>query len=311
MTVDCLAPLRLPAGGFGLVALDQRQSLRDMISRPGVVARDSDVRDFKIAAIRALAPYAPAILIDRHYGLDPSGSPITKLPERTALILAADHFDQPPGGPVRNSFLDPAVTPKLIATSGARALKLYVIWRRSDASGERDRTVDRYLRLCRATGIPGIVEGVTRPDGERWASSDERDQAIVDAATEFALHGPDLYKAEVPDHGIHREIVTRRSAEITSVLECPWVVLSTGVAPEAFGDAVAAACRGGAGGFLAGRAIWSAATVAADRDAALQGQAVARLRDLIARVKSVVANGADESRLQNDSAFTDLDVAEP
>jgi sulfofructosephosphate aldolase len=298
VTADRLAPLRLPGGGFGLVALDQRQSLRDMLSFPGSSASDDQVADFKIAAITALAPHAPAILLDHRYGLDPAFAPVAALPDTCSLILAADLFDQPPGGPVRSSRLDPVITPEVIANSGARALKLYVIWRRSDTTGERNRTVEDFLRLCRDAEVPGIVEGVVRPDHEDWAESVERDQAIVDAAVEFGSQGPDLYKAEVPDHGQHAGIVRQRSAEVTSALECPWVVLSTGVAPDAFADAVAAACEGGAAGFLAGRAIWSGATAATDRDAALRGESVNRLRALISRVpaRTVTPPAASEAR---------------
>lgn len=284
MTADRLGPLRLPGGGFGLLALDQRQSLRDMLGRPGSDVSDQQLTDFKAAVITALAKLVPAILLDREYGLDQHSNPVSALPRCCSLILAADRFDQPPGGPVQQSDLDPAVTPELVAASGARALKLYVIWRRSDTSGERNRTVDQFLKLCRAADVPGIVEGVVRPEQDAWLSSIDRDQAIVDAAIEFGAQGPDLYKAEVPDYGVNAEAVTERSVQVTAALDCPWVVLSTGVASGAFPAAVEAACRGGAAGFLAGRAIWSGATNAADRDAFLGGESVGLLRGLIARV---------------------------
>jgi sulfofructosephosphate aldolase len=51
---------------------------------------------------------------------------------------------------------------------------------------------------------------------------------------------------------------------MTQVVRIPWVVLSTGVPDERFPELVAAACRGGASGFLAGRAIWSRAVAATD-----------------------------------------------
>jgi sulfofructosephosphate aldolase len=81
---------------------------------------------------------------------------------------------------------------------------------------------------------------------------------------------------------------------VTAALPCPWVVLSQGVDAQRFPAAVEAACRGGAAGFLAGRAIWTDA-IRPDRDteAALREVSVPRLIDLGALVDRV----ADRSRV--------------
>jgi sulfofructosephosphate aldolase len=59
-----------------------------------------------------------------------------------------------------------------------------------------------------------------------------------------------------------------------------WVILSNGVAPEAFPEALTAAMRGGARGFLAGRAIWANAVEAPDPVVVLESQSVSRLQRL-------------------------------
>ena len=63
-------------------------------------------------------------------------------------------------------------------------------------------------------------------------------------------------------------------------------MLSAGVALEDFPRGVEAACRGGASGFLAGRAIWRDALVE-DPEPALRERSVPRLRDLAALVDYV------------------------
>jgi sulfofructosephosphate aldolase len=74
-----------------------------------------------------------------------------------------------------------------------------------------------------------------------------------------------VYKAQVPIHGGDTPAdVTARAREMTQVVGIPWVVLSTGVPDARFPELVAASCRGGASGFLAGRAIWSRAVTATD-----------------------------------------------
>jgi sulfofructosephosphate aldolase len=58
-------------------------------------------------------------------------------------------------------------------------------------------------------------------------------------------------------------------------------VLSQGVDRERFLPAVQAACRGGASGFLAGRALWSDVVGADDVPALLAERSVPRLEQLI------------------------------
>jgi sulfofructosephosphate aldolase len=74
-----------------------------------------------------------------------------------------------------------------------------------------------------------------------------------------------VYKAQVPIHGGDTPAdVTALAGEMTQVVGIPWVVLSTGVPDARFPELVAASCRGGASGFLAGRAIWSRAVSGTD-----------------------------------------------
>jgi sulfofructosephosphate aldolase len=119
-----------------------------------------------------------------------------------------------------------------------------------------------------------VLEGVVRVDGDREA-------AVVEAARELSSVGPSLYKVEVPLHGRGDPAeLARRCTEIDAAVECPWVVLSSGVDPADFPHAVEVACRAGASGILAGRAVWSGAVAAADPASALREEAVPRLRRL-------------------------------
>jgi sulfofructosephosphate aldolase len=56
------------------------------------------------------------------------------------------------------------------------------------------------------------------------------------------------------------------------------------VPAERFPEFVAASCRGGASGFLAGRAIWGPSITASDQAAHLLAHAAPRLRELAAIV---------------------------
>ena len=282
---EAIKRLALDSGGYAMVALDQRESLRTMFVRSGSDASDEQLSEFKRVASAVLAPFASAILMDRVFSasadLDLGGTP---------LILAVDEFDQPVGHPLRDSWVDPAVTPQLAADFGAAALKQLVLWSiESDLADHRD-VAARFRRLCDEAGLPGIIEGVVCAPADSTKEWD-RDAAIVAAAAEFATYKPDLYKAEVPAFGRSDDsYLEKQCRAITEALGGrPWVVLSSGVDANDFPNAVRIACRSGASGFLAGRAIWADCVGGSVSD--LQDRAVARLRRLVAIVEDEVDSG--------------------
>jgi sulfofructosephosphate aldolase len=281
--------LRRPSGAFAMVALDQRESLRTMLQDArGGDPQPADVAAFKVAATRALAPHASAVLLDRETGL-PGVLGAGALPATTALLVAADRICQPRGGAVATTGLDRAVFEDPAIVERAAAFKLLVIWYPRRGRARRARLVPAFLDACRAVGRPSLVEGIVRRPRDAAPEDWDHPAAVLDAARELGSFGPDVYKAEVPTHGTaDRSTIVDASRTITAALPCPWVVLSNGVAPERFDDAAAAACEGGASGFLAGRAIWTASLAAPDVETHLNEVAAPRLRSLATRIDQIV-----------------------
>jgi len=272
VTLDALAR---DSGTFLMVAMDQRESLRTMLTQHHDDADDARVIRFKLAVARELAPYASGFLIDRHYGFEE----IVRerlVPPSCGLILAVDALEQPPGGIVEDTHLDEDADVAAARDGGVVALKLLVIWRDDEQRERRVETSRRFVELARSHGVLSVLEGVVRgPDGF------DRESAIVEAARELAATGCDLYKCEVPTHGRGApDEITRWCREIDAAVTCPWVVLSQGVEPDAFPRAVEAACGGGASGMLAGRAVWTATLPADDPTELLREHSVPRLRQL-------------------------------
>lgn len=270
------------SGGFAMVALDQRESLRAMFTEHlGHPVGDEVLRGFKLAAAAELAPDASGLLIDRQYGYRELVEK-QQLPASCGLILAADALHQPPGGPVEDTDLDPAVDAAAAARDGAVALKLLLIWRRDARRAARRRLAERFVAGCRDAGLASVLEPVVRPSAEETETGGfDLDTAIVEAATELGALGPSLYKAQVPGLGQADDASTAAVCrELTACLPGPWVVLSQGVPMRAFPRAVRIACRAGASGFLAGRAVWSDCLAAGDPQPALRERALPRLREL-------------------------------
>ncbi|WP_028047751.1 hypothetical protein [Cellulomonas sp. URHE0023] len=277
VTLDAIAR---PSGGFAMVAMDQRESLRTMFDAAGVPRTDDSVVDFKVAVARELGPLASGFLIDRGPAFERVRGSV--LSSSTGLVLATDSLVQDVGGPVEETGLDDVVLGSGFDLRGVAALKLLLIWRRDSRRQDRVELAQRFVAEARRRGVLSVLEPVARPAAEEDTATWDLDDAIVEAAHELSGLGADLYKAQVPQAG-RGPLTTLDAAceRLGAVVRGPWVVLSQGVDPGDFERAVGAACRGGASGFLAGRALWSDVVGSADVDAALRAVAVPRLRRLI------------------------------
>ena len=285
---SALARMARPSGAFAMVAMDQRESLRAMFAEnlPEPIELERRV-SFKVAVARVLSPHASAMLIDQPEGLEPilaAGA----LDPGCALIIAADDLVQPMGAAVDDTGVDRSVDLVAARRLGAVAAKLLVIWKPDRSAADRASLVREFLDVSRGAGLPGIVEGVVRPPaGVSEADWTEREDALLEATRELGALHPDIYKAQVPFNGkAPAETITDRCRSMTDMLPCPWVVLSSGVSIEDYPAAVEAACRGGASGFLAGRAVWRDALVA-DPEPVLRERAVPRLQRLADIVDTV------------------------
>jgi sulfofructosephosphate aldolase len=272
LSLDALAR---PTGTFLMVAMDQRESLRTMLAEHHHDVDDAQMVRFKLAVARELGPYASGFLIDRWFGYDE----IVRerlLPSTCGLILAVDALEQPPGGIVEDTDLDTGADAAAARRNGVVALKLLIVWRDDEQRARRVETARRFVQLARANDLLSVLEPVTRgPAGF------DRESAIVEAAAELSPLGCDLYKCEVPTHGAGEpEQISEWSRRIDAVVPCPWVVLSQGVDPDRYPAAVEAACRGGASGMLAGRAVWTATLGDADPSRLLRAHSVPRLQEL-------------------------------
>ena len=284
---DKFSALTRSSGAFAMLAIDQRESMRVMFANTQTdPVTDAQLTAFKLAALRALTPLASAVLIDRQFAwreaIDQQA-----VASGCGLIAAADHFIPSSDEIVSNVIIDEEVNPQQVKQDGAAALKLLVTWRPDESAEVRRTMVLDFIARCRSAGLLSIIEPVSRKpkDGRVW----DLQLGIMAAARELGNLGADLYKAEVPLFGEGGERAVRQEcARLNDIIQGPWVVLSSGVAPDDFPQAVEWACREGAAGFLAGRAVWRNVIGAPDVARALTDDAAVRLRRLCDVVDRVV-----------------------
>lgn len=266
-----------PGGGFAMVALDARESMRAIFRDAGRGHEDEDLSAFKELAVHQVAPIASAVLCDPLLG----GDAITAMRRdhpQTGLIVAVDLFDEPRYGPLRETSLDVAAMDAAVAGGGVSALKLYLFWRPDGDPHFRADDARRFVEHAHELGVLALLEGVVTasPDDPAF------DDALVRAAEDLGRFDPDVYKTQLPTFGrADDETVEREARRITEAVGVPWVVLSNGVDPGRFVSAVAASCRGGASGLLAGRGVWRAAVSTDDPGAELATGGRDRLTALV------------------------------
>lgn len=148
---------------------------------------------------------------------------------------------------------------------------------------EKQSADSRFTRATRAhRGVLLIVEILTyRLEGETEEAYRAAVPGLVVDATRIAVGaGAKVLKLPYPRSA-------EASAAVTHAAQgAPWAVLSAGVDHETFVGKVATAVANGAGGAMAGRALWknSLRVSADDREALLTTKALPRLRELGAAV---------------------------
>jgi tagatose 1,6-diphosphate aldolase len=259
-----------PDGTFTICAMDHRRSLRRIIEGGSVIEGGTEYEEMtqrKLELCSHLAPHASAVLLDPLFGAAQCiGHGV--LPKSTGLLVSLEASGYGGGSEYRLTELQDGWDVEKVKRMGASAAKLLVYYR-PDLIELANKLMDMVETIgleCIKYDLPFVVEPLSYPVGEEARNPAHfatiKEQLVLKSARHITNLPVDVLKAEFPSDLRYRKdkgelIDLCHQLDMSS--EVPWVVLSAGVDFEVFCQQVEIACRGGASGFLAGRAIWQEA----------------------------------------------------
>jgi tagatose-1,6-bisphosphate aldolase len=248
------------------LALDHRGNLRNALNPKDPKSIPfNELVEFKRQVVSSLAPQASAVLLDPEIGAAQviAGE---ELPGNVGLLVSVEETGYTGGPAARLSRVQPGWSVGKIRRMGASAVKLLVYYH-PDApqAPEQENLVSQVAEACSRQDLPLFLEPLSfslDPLQKKLPASEIK-QVVVETARRLTPLGADILKAEFPlDIKPQPDEADWLGAcrELTDASDVPWVLLSAGVDFETFLLQVQVACKAGASGVLAGRAIWKEAT---------------------------------------------------
>ena len=247
-----LGAVSTPGGVFAVLALDHLSALSGTI-RPEAAdtVTDSQLAETKVLLVEWLAEKASGVLIDPVVGLQPvidSGV----LADFTGLLLGLEDGDY--------ASLDQA--PRLFEgwdvarakEAGADAIKCSFLYDPFAPSQAAHQFVEKLVADCARADLPLFAEPLAPPSLHA-----DRRRTVVETARRIGALGVDVLKLEFPaarDGQSTEPEWYDACLEVTETSRQPWTLLSAGETFETFARQLTIACKAGASGYVAGRAVW-------------------------------------------------------
>ena len=247
-----LARVATGTGHFAVLAIDHVRSFATTVrpDDPDALTPD-DIRSAKLALVEGLAAHAGAVLVDPAFlaGLDPGQREALS---GTGMILGIEDGD----------YEDVITAPRLLPGWDVRraseldvdAVKISVYFDPDRDTAAAEGFVTDVAAQCEATGMPLFCEPLAL-----YGRPADRKRAVLAGVRIFGPLGADVLKLQFPEPGPRtatgREWV-ESCREIDRLSPVPWTILSEGGDYGLFSEQLRTACRAGASGFLAGRAVW-------------------------------------------------------
>ncbi|MFC1939181.1 tagatose 1,6-diphosphate aldolase [Chloroflexota bacterium] len=279
-------------GFLTICAIDHRGALQRAMNKqnPDAVTYQNMV-DFKLDLCRAVAPYASAVLLDPVYG---AAQAIAAgiLPGHIGLLVSMEKTGYSGEKTARITELLPNWSVEKVKRMGASAVKLLVYFRPDlkEIASRQLKLIARVADQCIKEDIPLLVEPVSYPVEKVGVSApkfaDMKPELVIETARQITALPIDVLKAEFPadmEFEQDEKKLLHLCQELDQASRLPWVLLSAGADYDTFNKQVEIACKAGASGFLAGRALWQEGVKIRSRERRMQffiDTAAPRLKEL-------------------------------
>ena len=257
-------------GTFTCLALDHRQNLRK--ANPAF-ADDAELARFKLDVTAALADLSTAVLLDPEVSAAQSVAG-GALPGKSAFVVAVESTGYSGEPTARQGQILPGWSVEKAKRMGASMIKLLVYYHPDSPSAHNvEALVRQVAEECTRYDLGIMLEPLSYSlDAAKKLSSTEKRSVVTETARRLVGPGIDVLKTEFPlDTDEHPDESTWLEAcsEVSSASSAPWIVLSAAVNFNRYLRQVEIACRAGASGAAAGRAVWQEA-IGMDRESRLE-----------------------------------------
>ncbi len=257
-----------PGGHFAILALDHGDALRRALkpAAPQTVT-DAEMTAFKLDTLEALQDLASGGLLDPvHVAAQAVAYGLLCKQGLLVELEKADYQLQPLPLDV---VIRPGWSVAKIKRMGGDGVKLFYYYHpeQPDHARRQGALVREMARACAAQDVPLYGEPILyAPPGE-VISPDDLPRLVRQSAVDAQAFGADVLKLEFPGSLRHREQWAGACEAISRAVNRPWALLSAGVDFATYCAQVETACRAGASGYIAGRAVWGEACAIADLNA--------------------------------------------
>jgi tagatose 1,6-diphosphate aldolase len=247
-------------GTFTCLALDHRQNLRK--ANPAFI-NNADLSRFKLDVTAALADLSTAVLLDPEVSAAQAIA-AGALPGKSAFVVAVESTGYSGAPNARQSQILTGWTVEKAKRMGASMIKLLVYYHPGSPNA---RGMEAFVRQvadeCTHYDLSIMLEPLSYSlDAAKKLSSAEKRYVVTETARRLVIPSIDVLKSEFPldiAEDPDESSWSEACAEVSSASPAPWIVLSAAVNFNTYLRQVEIACRAGASGAAAGRAIWQEA----------------------------------------------------
>lgn len=246
-------------GLFTILAIDHQDVLRQALNPadPRAVT-PADLTAFKLDVVTALAPLSSGTLLDPVYGA-PQAIAGDQIPHGLLLEVEKADYDLKPLPLVAE--VRPGWSISKIKRLGGDGAKLFFYYRPDapEHAAVQEALIRGLVAECVRCELPLYAEPILYRLNDQPVASEQITSIVIESARRIAALGADVLKLEFPRAADDREGWDAACRAVTDAVDVPWALLSAGVSFDVFVTQVETACRQGASGFIAGRAVWGEA----------------------------------------------------